>query len=74
MREPQTIEELEANIPRLAAAATRRANRRALAGGRSVVIVEGNRLKRISPSGYKRTLGTVEPALKMEKGLIIKIK
>jgi hypothetical protein len=64
----------ERRIPMLAEAAMSNAYRRALASGSTVLIAEAGQLKEVSPDGTKRVIKKIEPSIKMQKGLIIKIK
>lgn len=64
----------EKRIPRLAEAAMSSAYRRTLASGSTVLIAEAGQLKEVSPDGSKRVIKKIEPSVKMQKGLIIKIK
>lgn len=74
MSEERTVHLVEKNIPRLAEAAMSNAYRRALASGSTVLIAEAGQLKEVSPDGTKRFIKNIEPSIKMQKGLIIKIK
>lgn len=70
----QNTQYVEKYIPTLAKNATVRAYRRALTSGSRVVIAEGGELKEVLPDGTRRTIKKIEPAVKMQKGQIIKIK
>jgi hypothetical protein len=72
--EERTVHLNEKRIPTLAEAAMRSAYRRALASGSTVLIAEAGQLKEVSPDGTKRVIKKIEPSIKMQKGLIIKIK
>ena len=74
MNEQGITRRVERRIPRLAEAAMRKAYRRALASGSKVLIAEAGELKEVSPDGTKRVIKKIEPSVKMQKGLIIKIK
>ena len=70
----RTVRLNEKRIPRLAEAAMSSAYRWALASGSTVLIAEAGQLKEVSPDGSKRVIKKIEPSVKMQKGLIIKIK
>jgi len=74
LSEERTVHLVEKRIPGLAEAAMSDAYRRALASGSKVLIAEAGQLKEVSSDGSKRVIKKIEPSVKMQKGLIIKIK
>ena len=65
---------LERRIPKLAAAATMRAHRRALDAGNKVLIAEAGELREVSPDGRRHTVREIERSVKIRKGRIFEIK
>ena len=60
----QEIDEIEAELPKLAVEALNAAHQRAVASGRPVVVVEGREVVRIGPHG-REVLKTLPPRLEV---------
>jgi hypothetical protein len=69
----KTIQDAEAQIPKLAKAATKSAYRRVLASGNSVLISKNGEIIRVYADGSTESVAKNEPARKMKKGTIITI-
>lgn len=69
----KAIQNLEALIPDLAAAATRAAYNRALASGHAVLRVEGCQIVAVTAEGITRVVGEVAPRRKVSVGEAITV-
>ncbi len=70
----KTVQATEEQIPELAKSATKSAYRRVLASGNSVLVSKEGEIRRIHPDGSTEFVKEGVPAVKMQKGTIIKIK
>ena len=70
----KTIQATEEQIPELAKSATKSAYRRVLASGNSVLVSKDGEIRRIYPDGSAEFVKRSVPAVKMQRGTIIKIK
>ena len=70
----KSIQAAEEQIPELAKSATKSAYRRVLASGNSVLVSQDGEIRRIYPDGSAEFVKKGVPAIKIQKGTIIKIK
>lgn len=70
----KTIRVSEEQIPELAKSATKSAYRRVLDSGNSVLVSKDGEIRRIHPDGSTEFIKRSAPAVRMQKGTIIKIK
>lgn len=73
-RNDKKIRATEEQIPELAKSATKSAYRRVLASGNTVLVSKDGEIRRIYPDGSAEFVKKSVPAIKMQKGTIIKIK
>jgi hypothetical protein len=70
----EAIQNLEGQIPDLAAGATHAAYVRALAAGRTVLHVEGSEIIASQADGSRQVVGEVKPGRKVVVGQVIKVR
>lgn len=70
----KTVQATEEQIPELAKSAIKSAYRRVLASGNSVLVSKDGEIRRIHPDGSAEFVQRSVPAIKMQRGAIIKIK
>lgn len=73
-RVDKTVQTTEEQIPELAKSATQSAYRRVLASGNSVLVSKDGEIRRVHPDGSAEFVKKSVPAVKIQKGTIIKIK
>lgn len=69
-----TMEEMERQVPELAALAVRNAYDEALKAGLSVLVVQDDILYRVTPDGKKHAIRPVAKSFAVEKGLVINLR